>query len=454
MLLKSQAQDILKSALNHSDADQTEVVLIAKQTWLTRFAESAINQNLNFEDTTLVITAVNDKRIGVTTTNDLSPAGIKETTRLANEISRLQKPDEKFVSFPDKEMAPPVEKTVEVNPNLNFSPDDMGKAVKKVAAQAATENLKASGAFRHDIETVAVSNSLGVEQFGSFGKSELSLTMVGDGEQSGYAIGYDPDPRQIDIRTVARRAITKAKRNINPVSLPDGQYTVILEPAAVGQLLLFLGFLGFGGRTMMQHRSFMSGKTGELITGKNISITDEPNNPAFGSLLFDYEGIARKNITPIDGGKAGQGAYDSYYANLMKIAPTGHALPPNNSYGPYPKNLVMAPGDKTTAEMIASVERGVLITHFWYINFLNPMKTMITGTIFDGTFLIENGQVGPAIKNMRTNQSILEAFSNAEMLSTERIVYPQYSSLMLVPAMKVNDFNLVQETKEAWEGKC
>lgn len=454
MLLKSQAQDILKATLKHSDADQTEVVLIAKQTWLTRFAESAINQNLNFEDTTLVVTAVNDKRIGVTTTNDLSPDGIKETTRLANEISRLQNPDEKFVSFPDIGMAPPLEKTVAVNPNLNFSPDDMGQVVKKVAGEAAKENLAVSGAFRHDIETVAIANSLGVEQFGRFGKAELSLTVVGEGEQSGYAVGYNPDPRQIDIRTVTRRAIAKAKRNVDPVVLPDGQYTVILEPAAVGQLLLFLGFLGFGGRTMMQHRSFMSGKTGELITGEKISITDEPDNPAFGSLLFDYEGIARQKITSIDHGKAGQGAFDSYYANIMKISPTGHALPPNNSYGPYPKNLVMAPGDKTTAEMIASVKRGVLITHFWYINFLNPMKTMITGTTFDGTFLIEDGKIGSPIKNMRTNQSILEAFSNAEMLSTERIVYPQYSSLMLVPTMKVNDFNLVQETKEAWEGKC
>ena len=204
----------------------------------------------------------------------------------------------------------------------------------------------------------------------------------------------------------------------------------------------------------MQHRSFLSDKKGELITGENITITDEPDNDAFGSLLFDYEGIAKQRITTIDHGKAGDGAFDSYYANLMGIAPTGHALPPNNSYGPYPKHLTTAAGGHTVDEMIASTERGVLITHFWYINFLNPMRTMITGTTFDGTFLIENGKVGKAIKNMRTNQSILEAFSNAEMISKARVTYPQYSSLMLVPAMKINDFNLVQETKEEWEGRC
>ncbi len=454
MIEKTQALDILQTALNHSKADQTEVVLTGETTYLTRFAESVINQNISQEETRLIVSAVKDKKVGVVSTNDLSPSGIKEVVSSAFQISQVQKPDERFVSFPDLKIAPSLDKTVTAKPNLSYSPRDMADAVASVAASAGENGLGASGAFRHDINTVAIANSLGVTQFGRYGKSELSLTIVGKGEQSGYAIGFNPDPTGIDYRLTANTAIDKALKNINPIALPDGQYTVILEPPAVGQLLLFLGFLGFGGRTMMQRRSFLSGKKGELITGENITITDEPDNPAFGNLLFDYEGIAKKRITPIDHGRAGEAAYDSYYANIMGESPTGHALPPDNSYGPYPKSLALAPGNKTLDEMIASTEKGVLITHFWYINFLNPMRTMITGTTFDGTFLIENGKVGPAIKNMRTNQSILEAFADVEMISKKRVVYPQFTSLLLVPAMKTNNFNLVQETKEEWEGKC
>jgi len=455
MIDKDQALKTLDAALQQSQADETEVVLMGEQTWLTRFTESVINQNIAREETTLVVTAVNDKKVGLISTNDLSDKGITAAVKAAHEISLLQPPDERFVSFPDPTMAPPLDKTVTVDPNLAYSPDDMAGGVSTVTQSAGKQGLSASGAFRHDISTVAMANSRGVRQFGRSGKAELSLTIVGQQEQqSGFAIGCHPDPAQIDFRTVADTAIKKAAMNVDPVSLPDGQYTVILEPAAVGQLLLFLGFLGFGGRTMMQRRSFLSGKTGEVITGENITITDEPDNPLFGSLLFDYEGVTKKRITAIDHGKAGEGAYDSYYANIMGVPSTGHAVQPNNSYGPYPKNMAIAPGDKTIEEMIASTERGVLISHFWYINFLNPMRTMITGTTFDGTFLIENGKVGPAIKNMRTNQSILEAFAGVEMISANRIVYPQYSSLMLVPAMKINNFNLVQETKEEWEGKC
>ena len=455
MLDKAQALEITETALKCSPADQTEVVLMGDQLWLTRVAESVIHQNMALEETRLVVTTVKDKKVGLASTNDLSPAGITAVVGSANQISMLQKPDDRFVSFPDKALAPPLTKTIAVEPNTKFSPAEMADAVAKVAQKAAQSGgLTTAGALRHEIHAVAVANSLGVRQYGRFGRAELSLTVTGEGESSGFAIGFNPDPAKIDFALLTQQAIDRAKGNINPVSLPDGQYTVILEPAAVGQLLLFVGFMGFGGMRFMQKRSFLSGKKGEMITGDKITITDEPDNPAYGNLPFDYEGIPVQHLTMIDHGKAGDAAFDSYYANAMGVKPTGHALPPDNSYGPYPKNMVMAGGDSSLSEMIGSTEKGVLITHFWYVNFLNPMQTMITGTTRDGTFMIENGRVGSAIKNMRTNQSILEALSNVQMISRERVVYPQYSSLMLVPSLKIGGFNLIQETKEAWEGKC
>jgi PmbA protein len=454
MTARSQAIDILEMAIGRSQAQQTEAVLIGKKLSLTRFAESVINQNISQEETRLVISCVTDKRVGIAASGDLTESGIKEAVEKAHQTSVVQQPDPRFISFPTPEQAPPLDQVVSVDPSLSYGPQEMAGVVAEATRAASEKNLSASGAFRHEINTVGVANSLGVRQFGRFGKSELSLTIVGEGEQSGYAITFSPDPARIDHHAAARTAIDKAVHNVDRQVLPDGQYTVILEPAAVGQLLLFLGFMGFGGRTMMQRRSFLAGKKGEVITGENITITDEPKNQAFGNLLFDYEGIGAKQITLIDRGRAGEAAFDSYYAGIMGVEPTGHALPPDNQYGPYPKSLAIATGDHSTEEMIASTGRGVLITHFWYLNFLNPMRTMITGTTFDGTFLVENGKMGPALKNMRTNQSILEAFANVEMISKNRIVYPQFNSLMLVPAMKINNFHLLQETKEEWEGEC
>jgi len=226
------------------------------------------------------------------------------------------------------------------------------------------------------------------------------------------------------------------------VAINSGQYTVILEPAAVGQLLLFLAFMGFGGKTLIQRRSFMAGKIGELIAGEKITITEDPHHPQIRGIPFDYEGVPRQRVLLIENGIAKGVVFDSYYAGLTGVESTGHALPPDRKFGPYPKHLVMDGGKSTLSDMVFSVDYGIYITHFWYINYLNPMRTMVTGTTRDGTFLIENGKISKPLQNMRLSQSILEALSNAEMVSPERELYPQYSVVMLVPALKVNNFNL------------
>ena len=159
---------------------------------------------------------------------------------------------------------------------------------------------------------------------------------------------------------------------------------------------------------------------------------------------FDYEGVAKKRVVLIGNGVAKGVVYNSYYANIGKTESTGHALPPDNTFGPYPKNMLILPGNSNLEEMIKSTERGILITHFWYMNFLNPMKTMVTGTTRDGTFLIENGKIKSAVKNMRIGQSILEAFSNVEMMSAQRKVCTQFGVVMYVPTMKITKFNFIE----------
>ncbi len=445
MIDKEQTISDLKSALKASTADQTELCLIGLDLSLTRFAESQIHQNMYRADTTVYVRAVNDKKVGITSTGDLSPAALKQAVVDACSIAELMPADSDFDSLPSPQTAPTITSNSPVE--IDSTPQQRADAVGKIIELCKKSGLQTAGAYRVTSETVAVINSLGVEQFGVSSRSELSLTANGEKGNAGWAIANDHDARKIDPEAIAARAIEKAVRSVDPVALDSGSYTAILEPAAVGQLLLFLAFMGFGAKTLYQQRSFMAGKIGEKITGENITIIEDPLAPEFASLPFDYEGVPRKQVTLIENGVARGVVSNSYYARLLNSESTGHALPPNNSYGPYPKHMAISSGDSTLEEMVASTARGIYITHFWYVNFLNPMKTQVTGTTRDGTFLIENGKVGRAVKNMRINQSILEAFANAEMISRTRELYPQYAVMMLVPAMKVNNFTL-----EATEG--
>jgi predicted Zn-dependent protease len=107
----------------------------------------------------------------------------------------------------------------------------------------------------------------------------------------------------------------------------------------------------------------------------------------------------------------------------------------------------MNAGTTSMDDMIAATERGLLITHFWYLNYLNPMNAQLTGTTRDGTFLIENGKISKPIKNLRATPAVLDVLSRVETIGKDRSVYPQYSAAMYVPALKIAAFPFVEDTE-------
>lgn len=110
-------------------------------------------------------------------------------------------------------------------------------------------------------------------------------------------------------------------------------------------------------------------------------------------------------------------------------------------------NLVIAGGDTPVEEMIASTGRGILVTRFWYIREVDPYQKIMTGMTRDGTFLIENGKVARGLKNFRFNQNLIELLSNVEALSPAVRASGEEAFDMVVPAMKVRDFNFTEVTR-------
>jgi len=295
----------------------------------------------------------------------------------------------------------------------------------------------------------AVVNSLGTAQYFRETNAEFSLTTSDDkASSSGFGTAYNRDADKLNLPGLIETAVKRAVESRDPEPYPSGEYTVVLEPAAVGQLLLFLGFLGFSGKSFAAGRGFMAGKIGEQITGENITIIEDPFAPEMAGMPFDYEGVPKKRTVIIENGIARGVVFDRRFGKQAGMESTGHALPPDNAYGPYPKNLALAPGNMPFEELISSTEDGILITHFWYLNFLNPRLVQVTGTTLDGTFLIKGGKIDRPIKNMRATPALLEMFGRVEAIAQERVVYPQFNSLMLVPGIKVTGFPLSEDTEE------
>ena len=328
----SQILELLEQSLKKSSADQTELVCEREEFYLTRFAESIIHQNIGRTDHTLWCRAVVGKKVGVAKTNILSQESIDDLISKAIEICSGQVDDPQFDSFVKSQQAPSTEGFFETT--ANYTPQQRAQTVKAVADIADQDGLKASGMFQTSQTELTAANSLGTRQQGQITEARISITVSDDADRAGFAQAYSRNVEKIEFDKIARQAVQKASKPAPPVNLEPGTYTVILEPEAVADFLLFLGFLGFGGKGLVTRRSFMSGKLDTQIMNENITIAEDPFHPVMKYMSFDYEGVPRRKIAIVDKGIARGAVYNSYYAKLNDTESTGNALQPDNSYGP------------------------------------------------------------------------------------------------------------------------
>jgi predicted Zn-dependent protease len=174
-----------------------------------------------------------------------------------------------------------------------------------------------------------------------------------------------------------------------------------------------------------------------------VSIWDDATDPGTIGVGFDFEGTPRRKVDLIRDGVFVDAVYDRRTARQRGSAAgsTGHGLPPPNPEGPFPLNLCMATGDETLDGMIASTDRGLLVTRFHYANVVNPIESTLTGMTRDGLFLIEGGEVVAPVRNLRFTQSAIGALSSVSMVGREAELCSEFFfSASLVPALKIDAF--------------
>jgi predicted Zn-dependent protease len=439
----SKILEIFERCLKKSKAEQTELVCEAEEFYLTRFADSVIHQNLGRKDHTIWCRAINGQKVGIASGNEVTEEAVDNLIKKANEISLCQRDNPLFPGLVKSPAAP--EGRGFFKATAECSAEYRAGTIKEISDIAADKRLLVSGMYQTSRTELIVVNSKGTRQTGSATEAKISITAGDNNGRAGFAQAYSRDIGKIDFRGLAERAIGKARQEKEPIAIEPGEYSVILDPEAVADFLLFLGFLGFGGKSLSSKRSFMANKIGAQIMSDKISITEDPGNPEIGYIGFDFEGVPRRRVELVKNGIGMGVVNDSLYGSLNGTGSTGNALRPGNNFGPYPVAMVMEPGQKTTDQIIAESEKAIWITHFWYLNYLNPMNASVTGTTRDGTFLIENGKLAARVVDMRIAQSMLEAFNNVDDISAERRLVPKYGSLMYVPALKIRDFTFVSK---------
>lgn len=448
MIGKEKILEILQGVLASSEADQTEAVFIGSQRSLTRFANNSVHQNVAERDTDVIFKVALGKRIGVASTNSLNKGELTDALREAVRIARHQAENPHFSSLP----SPGEYKRVETffEGTADFTPEERAKGVRRIFKRVEDKGLKVAGAFSTGSGEIAVLNSFGLAVYQPVSAATLRMVVSSD-DSSGYADYLCRDIKELNVDDLAEVAIRKCLDSRGPRNLKPGRYDVILEPPAIGELLEWMSMIGFGARSYQEETSFLSDRLGEKIMSEKMTIYDDGNDPSGIAMPFDFEGVPKQRVYFLNKGVAQGVVYDSETANREGKVSTGHALPPSSRSAPMPLNVFVEQGNEDEEEMMASMERGILVTRFHYVNgLLNTREALFTGMTRDGTFFVEDGKVKYPIGNLRFTESMLRAFSNVEMVSKRRKAINAWweeVGAAVVPTILIKDFNFSGKTE-------
>ena len=420
-----------------------EATLTGGRAAYTRFGVNTASTSGDTDNLTLVINAHFGQRGGTATTNTLDDKGLERVVRAAEEIARLRPEDPEQQPFLDKQKYDEISGAFD-EATYRAEAKTRAEGIAATIDAARAKNLVAAGLFDHAGDFTAIANTRG--NFGYTRSSLASYTTTvrtADGTGSGWASFISRRIGDIDARAVGQRAIEKASLSQNPVALEPGNYTVILEPEAAGDLIARMLFL-FNARQADEGRSFLSKKgggnrLGEKFFGEGVNLYTDPNHTAAPGAPFDNEGLPTRRMDLIRNGVVQNLLYSRYWAK-KRSAELNRQIDPT----PMPTNIIMDGGNTSIEEMIKSTERGILVTRFWYIRPVDPQTVLFTGLTRDGTFLVEGGRIKSAIKNFRFNETPVKILNNIEAMSPPAPVTGSErfgaNRPVLFPALKVRDF--------------
>lgn len=446
MITEQRAKEIFDAVESHARSlgvNHVEVMIGAGRHALTRFANNTIHQNVADRSSYLSVRAQVDHRTARASTNRLDADSIRRVVEDAVAITRLQEADEELLPMAEPSASPAVARHFVETANL--TPEARAQAVADAIHLVEGHGQVAAGIYSSSESAFALLNSRGVFAYHPETMAVFSITAMA-GDSSGWAKASACRSTDLDPLHLARTAARKAADSSNPQERAPGKYTVILEPAAVLDLVGQI-FGDFSATALRDGRSFLADRLGTHLFGHAIQITDDASHPLQSGAPFDGEGLRRSNLILVEGGVPREIAYSRQAAHQAGVSPTGHGFPLPNEAGEAPANIVMQGGSTSVDQMIASTQHGILVTRLWYIREVDPYEKIMTGMTRDGTFLIEHGEVRGGIRNLRFNQNVVELLRNVEALSPTCRASGEEAPDMVVPAMKAHEFNFTEVTK-------
>ncbi|MCG3173163.1 MAG: hypothetical protein GMKNLPBB_01341 [Myxococcota bacterium] len=431
MLEIERVQAITAGIFRAATADSVRIWIEGGTRAFTRFANNEIHQTGEAVDLRIAITCAFGSRHATVKLNGADPAMIEAKVRLCEDLARMLPEDPEYEGDLGQQKIKKIDAWFD--DTARMTPADRVEGAIQIVNKAKEFKLSAGGLIENRNEFTAVAHRAGL--FGYHRRTELELNTTlrtADGQGSGWAQDISTQRGDINFALLGSAAAEKARASAGAKELPPGAYTVVLEPAAASTFLTGLSY-ALDARANMEGRGPFSagkGKTrqGEKLFSGKLTVRTAPDSPLLLGRPFAPSGMPQTRTDWVK-----EGVLSTLFVSRSWAKKSGAAATCE------PRDLIMSGGESTLDEMIAGVDKGLLVTRFWYTNLVDPRTVTMTGLTRDGLFAIEGGKVVHPVKNMRFNESMLRVFKDMDALS-EPVRMPGWDDMRAVPAIRVKDF--------------
>ncbi|MEM1942350.1 MAG: TldD/PmbA family protein [Candidatus Nitrosocaldus sp.] len=442
-------------------ADEAEAYMLDKEIVTVRFARSRIVEAKGIRDRGLALRVVKDKSISGVSTSLIDDKSIEKVAGYAISSAGMMHAKGEWQGLPTRYIPKgmlengydPAIEALSVDDSVRIAYTMLESATARADA---VDSLSVSGALHVVKEHVCIANSNGLEL------SDKATYIVGnvnaDLEQDSSSV-YEKRVSGVGFRAsrmlnsfsadaIGREAAEMAMNSKGASKAEEGEYSIIFEPYALGELLSFVFAYNFNAKAYQDGRSCFHGRMNERIAVDGFSLADEPRREdALGSKVFDDEGVETYNKYVVEDGVFKGIIYDTFYSSKDDAKSTGNAVRAGYPVGrglvalPYPSfhNIVVKEGNYSMDEMIKDTRRGLIVSRLWYTYPVNPEQGDFSCTARSGVFEVSNGEIIGARRMVRIIDNLKRLMLNISAIGKESKQILQWHAIpCITPSIRVD----------------
>ena len=434
MVNRDDALKICDTVLAHAKAAGAEDATVSLRSTAqshARFADNRITTSGRAEDLQITTTVWVARKRGTSIGNDAGADALKQVAEEAVQIARVSPVHREYLPTLGPQTYPDHRGYAAATANIDL--DARAKTLNGVLGTCRTMKVIGAGFHTATEAATAEATANGNRRYFHSTNADFSVTArAADGTGSGYFSSDHFDLSKLNAQYVVGQAVNKAVKSRQPKPIEPGVYPVILEAQAVADLVGFLTN-SLDARTTDEGRSAFSGKDGksrigERMFNERLNLYSDPMHPDLPAAPSTNEGVPATRFSLIKDGVLEHLAYSRFWAQEKKTDPTA---------GPVNYILESSQAATSTEEMIKGMERGLLISRFWYVRLVDPRTIVLTGLTRDGLWWVEDGVIQRPVRNLRFNQSVLALLAP---WNVEAIGPSVRRSPFMVPPLRVGAF--------------